>query len=232
MSYVSRVTNINRTVINRTIINNSTNITRINNVLPPQQVLTRNAGLRQITPPALVQGKRLPPAQRLTNIKQAQANLGKPNIVVAPKNLPPLTAQIPKAPPSAAQPVKGGFPGAGLPSKATMPLTPQQQAQIQKLPPNKQIQPVKPPLAGQTTSGVPGQPGAKPGQVQPAVPGKPGQVQPGVTGENLDSHSPAWLLNPVRCSPAASRVKSSLVASRVRCNPAAPRFARAQFNRV
>ena len=72
--------------------------------MPPQAVLTRNAGLRQITPPALMQGQRLPPAQRLTNVNMARANLGKPNIVHAPQNVPPLTAQIPKAPPSAAQP--------------------------------------------------------------------------------------------------------------------------------
>ena len=149
MHYVSRVTNINQTVINNTIINNSTNITRIHNVMPPQAVLTRNVGLRQITPPALMQGQRLPPAQRLTNINTARANLGKPNIVHAARNLPPLTAQIPKAPPLAAQPVRGGIPGAGLPSRATMQLSPQQQAQIQKLPPNRQINPVRPSLVGQ-----------------------------------------------------------------------------------
>ena len=147
VGYVSRVTRINQTVINRTIINNSNNFTRIHNVMPPQAVLTRNAGLRQITPPALMQGQRLPPAQRLTNVSVARANLGKPNIIHAPQNVPPLRAQIPKAPPLAAQPVRGGVPGAGLPSRATMQLTPQQQGQIQQLPPNQQIQ------AGETLPG-------------------------------------------------------------------------------
>jgi len=185
VNYISRVTNINQTVINNTIINNSTNIHRIHNVMPPQAVLTRNAGLRQITPPALVQGQRLPPAQRLTNVNAARANLGKPNIIHAPKNVPPLTAQIPKAQPLAAQPPKGVVPGATLPAKSTMQLTPNQQQQVQKLPPNKQITPVRPGLTGQpaATPGAkppvqPGvQPGAKPGMVQPGV--KPGQVQPG-----------------------------------------------------
>jgi len=190
VNYISRVTNINQTVINNTIINNSANIHRIHNVVPPQAVLTRNAGLRQITPPALVQGQRLPPAQRLTNVNAARANLGKPNIIHAPKNVPPLTAQIPKAQPLAAQPPKGVVPGATLPAKATMQLTPNQQQQVQKLPPNKQITPVRPGLTGQpaATPGAkppvqPGvQPGAKPGMMQPGAvqPGaKPGQVQPG-----------------------------------------------------
>ena len=219
-NYISRVSNINQKVINDTINNNSANIDRIHNVMPPQAVLTRNAGLRQITPPALVQGQRLPPAQRLTNVNMARANLGKPNIMHAPKNVPPLTAQIPKAPPLAAQPVKGGSRVPRLPSKSTMQLTPQQQQQVQKLPPQQQIKPVKPPLAGQVKPSV--QPGVQPGA-------KPGQVQPGVPG-NLDRSSPERYspeLNPVRCNlgpspakycPAAGsgqpgplRVRSSLV---------------------
>ena len=179
VSYISRVTNINQTVINRTIINNSNNFSRIHNVMPPQAVLTRNAGLRQITPPALMQGQRLPPAQRLTNVSVARANLGKPNIIHAPQNVPPLRAQIPKAPPLAAQPVRGGVPGAGLPSRATMQLTPQQQGQIQQLPPNQQIRPVRPSLAGQPAA--PGAP-VRPGQFQPGAAPHPGAAQPGVTG--------------------------------------------------
>jgi len=184
VSYISRVSNINQTVMNNTIINNSANITRIHNVVPPQEVLGRNAGLRQITPPALLQGQALPPARQLTDVNAARANLGKPNIVYAPKNVPPLKAQIPKAPPLAAQPVEGGLPGAALPSKATMKLSPQQQAQVQKLPPQQQIKPVAPPL--KPTPGQPAGPaGAKPGIAPPGAPGKPGQVQPGAPGPGV-----------------------------------------------
>ncbi|HEY9074552.1 MAG TPA: DUF6600 domain-containing protein, partial [Desulfobaccales bacterium] len=184
--YVSRVTNINTTIINRRISYNSTHLTGIHNIRPPQNVLTRNAGIRQITPPALVAGRQLPRSQRLTNVNTARANMGKPNLVNAPKNVPPLKAQIPKAPPLATQPVRTGVPGAGLPTKATMKLTPQQQQQIQKLPPQQQIHPVKPPLAGKPVvqPGAPGHPGAvppgvKPGQIQPGAPGHPGAVTPG-----------------------------------------------------
>ncbi len=109
--YISRVTNINQTVINQTINNNTVNITRINNVVAPANVVSTNAGIRHIQPPALTQGQALPRAQRLTNVNTARASLGRPNVVAAPQNLPRLTAQIPKAPPLAAQPVKGGVPG-------------------------------------------------------------------------------------------------------------------------
>ena len=70
------------------------------------------------------------------------ANMGKPNIVNAPKNVPPLKAPIPKASALGTHPARTGVPGAALPSKATMKLTPQQQQQIQKLPPPQQAHPV------------------------------------------------------------------------------------------
>ena len=35
--YISRVTNINQTIINKTIVNNSNNIARIHNVVPPRE---------------------------------------------------------------------------------------------------------------------------------------------------------------------------------------------------
>ena len=123
MNYISRVTNINRTVINNTITNNSTNITKINNVLPPQQVVTRNADLRQIIPPALLQGQPLPASKPTTNVRQARANLGKPNI------LQPRRSAAADGPDSQGARSRWGlaraFPGAGLPAKAPMPLTPQ-----------------------------------------------------------------------------------------------------------
>jgi hypothetical protein len=195
--YISRVTNINQTVINNTIIYNSTHINRIHSVVPPQRVFDRHPHIRDITPPALVQGHRLPPSRPVTNIRQAQANLNKPNIVRLPKNVPPIRADIPRVQPVSHRPGEG-IRGAGLPTKATMPLTPQQQQQIQKLPPNQQIRtakPIKPVLTqeraipgvtgkpGEVRPGVAGKPGIAPtGPVQPGVTGRPGEVRPGATG--------------------------------------------------
>ena len=104
-TYISRVTNINRTVINQTIINNSTNLTRIHNVVPPRGVIDRHAYIRQIIPPALAQGQRLPPPRLAPNAKMAQVNLNRPNFVPAPKNVPRLTATIPRLQPAARLPV-------------------------------------------------------------------------------------------------------------------------------
>ncbi len=177
--YISRVTNINQVVINKTINYNTVNITRINNVVAPTTVLNRNIGIRHIQPPALTQGQPLPRARQVTNVNLARANLGKPNVLAAPRDVPPLRAQIPKAPPLAAQPVHGGVPGAALPTRATMQLTPQQQQQVQKLPPNQRLTPVAPTLKGRP-GGMPPAGVAQP--AQPAVPGKPGQVQPGAPG--------------------------------------------------
>ena len=58
--YISRVTNINRTVINQTIVRNSNNISRIHKVMPSRAVMDRHGYIKQIMPPALVQGQ--PPA--------------------------------------------------------------------------------------------------------------------------------------------------------------------------
>jgi len=179
--YMSRVTNINQTIINNNININTTNITRIHNVRAPHHALTRHAGIRHIQPPALTQGHRLPPARRVDNVTRAQANLGKPNIVPLPKNAPKLTAHIPKA--AAVAPPAKGIVGAGLPSKAIRPLTPGQQGQIKKLPPNKQITPATAPLVGKRTTPTTGKPGivpppaGKPG-VTPPTAGKPGIVPP------------------------------------------------------
>lgn len=180
--FMSRVTNFNPAMMHQTINHNTVNFTRINNVLAPATLFNRNPALRNIQPPALTQGRTLPPAQPVTNIRMAQANLNKPNIIPAPKNVPPLPAQIPKAPPLAAQPLRGVGPGTGLPARATMPLTPQQQAHIQQLPPRQQILPGQPPLTGQ--------PGVSPGKISPqpgvraatpahpAIPPKPGVSAP------------------------------------------------------
>ena len=205
-AYLSRVTGRNRVDINQTITRNSTNITRIHNVVPPSGVINRHGYLRQIIPPALAQGQRLPPPRLAPNARLAQVNLNRPNFIPAPKNVPRITANIPRVQPVALQPGQG-LPGTALPSKATMPLTPQMTQQIQNLPPKQQfvpgkarpftpvtaIQPgpgqVQPgiPDPGQVQPGVPAQPGqfqagpqTKPGQVQPGVPAQPARVQPGV----------------------------------------------------
>ena len=76
VSYVSRVTNINQTVINNTIINNTNNITRIHNVMAaPSGDQPERRHIRDITPPALIQGKPLPPSQR---VDQRQDGPGQP----------------------------------------------------------------------------------------------------------------------------------------------------------
>ncbi len=184
VGYVSRVTNINQTVINNTIINNTNNIGRIHNVRPPDSVISRNPHIRDITPANLVHGKPLPPSNRVTNIRMAQANLNKPNIVRTPQGVTPIKANIPRVTPVAHQPGQG-IPGAGLPTRATQQLTPQMQQRIKQLPPQQQVMPTKPlPIKPALTAGG-AQPGAtgKPGQVQPGVTGRPGQVQPGITGK-------------------------------------------------
>jgi hypothetical protein len=197
VTYVSRVTNISQVTINKTINYNSVNITKINNVVAPTTVINRNPHIRNITPPNLVQGRPLPPPNKVTNIKLAQANLGKPNIVAPVKGLPPLQANIPRVTPVSHQPGRG-VPGAGLPTSATQRLTPQMEQRVKQLPPNKQLVPVKATPVKQVLGpqpGVPGKPGVpptgslqpgvtgRPGEVKPGVPGKPGQVQPGVFGK-------------------------------------------------
>jgi hypothetical protein len=179
--YISRVTRINQTVINNTIINNSTHINRIHNVLPPRQVLDRHPHLRNITPPALMQGHRLPPSRPVTNVRLAQANLGKPNIVRLPRNVPPIKADIPRVKPVSTQPGRG-IPGAGLPSRATQRLTPQMEQQIKQLPANRRITPVRPAPIKPALTQERARPGVtgKPGEMRPGATGRPGQVQPGV----------------------------------------------------
>src|SRR5665811_239101 len=54
-AYLSRVSGRNQTIINQTIIQNSTNIARIHNVVPPRGVIVRHAYIRQIITPALAQ---------------------------------------------------------------------------------------------------------------------------------------------------------------------------------
>jgi hypothetical protein len=181
-AYVSRVTHINTTVINNTIINNSRNFTRIHNVRPPQNIYDRNRHLRDIMPPDLARGNRLPPPHPVSDIRTAQANLGKPNIVRAPQGIQPIRHEIPRVTPVAHQP-GAGIPGAGLPTRATQKLTPGMDQRIKQLPPDKQIRPVKPTSIKEGISRGGAQPGVtgRPGQVQPGVTGRPG-VQPGVTG--------------------------------------------------
>jgi hypothetical protein len=171
--YLSRVSRIDQTVITRTINRNSIQITRIRNVVPPRGVLDRHAYVRQIIPPALAQGRRLPPPRRAQNVRLAQVNLNRPNMVAPPRQVPRITGQIPRVQPGVR--ARGReLPGTALPARATMPLTPQMSQQIQKLPPGQRFvpgraQPFRPAAATQPT----------PGQVQPGGRVRPGQVQPG-----------------------------------------------------
>ena len=135
-------------------------------MVPPRGVIDRHGYIRQIIPPALAQGQRLPPPRLAPNVKLAQVNLNRPNFVPPPKNVPRITATIPRVQPAALQPGRG-LPGTALPAKATMPLTPQMTQQIQKLPPQQRFepakaQPFKPAAATQpraTGAGQPGSPG-------------------------------------------------------------------------
>ena len=174
-AYISRVSSINRTVINKTIINNTTNITNIRNIRPPQNVIARNPHIRDITPPSLVKGNRLPPSSRIKDIRTAQANLGRPNTVRAPQGIKPISANIPKVQPVAHQPGQA-IRGAGLPSKATQKLTPAMEQQIKQRP---QAVPGRPGPAQQAIPPAKGKPELKPGAT-PAVPGRPGPAQPAI----------------------------------------------------
>ena len=131
--YLSRVTGRNQAEINQYITRNSTNITRIHSVMPPRRVLDNHAYIRQIVPPALAQGQRLPPPGLAPNAKVARVNLNRPNFVPPPKNVPKITATIPRVQPVALQSGQG-LPGTALPPKATMPLTPQMTQQIKAAP--------------------------------------------------------------------------------------------------
>jgi hypothetical protein len=182
VTYITRVTNINQTIINQTIIKNTNNFYRIHNVAPPRSVIARHGYIKQIMPPALAQGRRLPPPQLAPNVRQAQVNLNRPNFVPPPKNVPKITATIPRVQPAALQPGQG-LPGTALPGKAIMPLTPQMTQQIQKLPPQQRFEPGKSrpfqPVAAQPGAAHPGSPPQPaPGQVQPGGPPKAGQFGP------------------------------------------------------
>jgi hypothetical protein len=171
MRYLSRVSRINQAVITRAINRNSIRIARFHNVVPPRRVMDRHGYVRQILPPALAQGRRLPPPRRASNFRQAQVNLNRPNIVPAPRQVPRITAQIPRVQPGVR--ARGReLPGTALPARATMPLTPQMTQQIKKLPPKQRFVPgrARPfrPAAAQTG----------PAQVQPGARAKPGQMTP------------------------------------------------------
>jgi hypothetical protein len=95
-SYFYRRGRVNQAAFDRALHHNSLHISRIHSVVPPNRVLNRQAYLRQIMPPALAQGQRLPSPRRVTNYRAAQASLYKPNVVRAPRQVPPVKAPIPK----------------------------------------------------------------------------------------------------------------------------------------
>jgi len=183
--YIARVTGMNQAIIVNRI--NAVNIARFHNVVPPQAIMNRHGYIRDIVPPALVHGGPLPPPQRVTDVRMAQANINKPNMIMAPKQMPTLTAAIPKAQPLPPQAVRGTV-GAGLPSRAVQPMTPQMHQQIQSLPQQQRITPTAPPArpmaqpgATTATPGVAPRGGGQsvPGAVQPAVPSTPRATRTG-----------------------------------------------------
>jgi hypothetical protein len=189
--YVTRFGRYNSTVFNRTINYNSVNITRIHNVVPSAAVLNRHGYVRQIIPPALAQGRPLPRSRPIQDVRMAQANLYKPNILPPPRQVPRINAQFARLQPAAVTPGHG-LPGTALPSRALMPMTPNMERQIQGLPPQQRFTPApsyRPAAATQPGQPQPGfqprpgqaQPGIPPqmGRVQPGAPARPGQVQPG-----------------------------------------------------
>jgi hypothetical protein len=174
--YIARWSNLNPTVLNQTIINNSVNIVRINNIMPPGQVLSRHGYLRQIMPPSLAQGQPLPQSQPARDLRMAQANLGRPNLVAAPRQVPQVSlGSIPRAAPMSAQGPTWGTPGAGLPSTATHPLTPNMQQRVNALPGNQRIVPTTPMRPSTATGpGAPGMAPTGPGARGPAAGQAPG----------------------------------------------------------
>ena len=222
VDYISRVTNINRTIINNNITNNTNNISRFNNVVPPQQLVDRNAYIRQIVPPALLQGQPLPASKPAANVRLARANLGKPNTLAAPQGVPPLTAKIPRMQPQPVGPGRG-VPGAGLPAKALMPLTPQMEQQVQKLPPKQQIVPINPlpiqPVAVQPA--VPAEPAVK---AKPAVPAEPAvKAKPEVPGQPAVPAEPTVKGKPAVKEKPAKPAKPAVPAEpAVKAKPAVP----------
>jgi len=175
-AYIHRVTRINQVTFNRAVYNNSRHITRIHNVVPPGAVINRHGYLKQIMPPALAQGRALPRPNRVENYRLAQANLYKPNVLAAPRQVPPIKAQFHKL-----QPVAG-------------------------FQPRPAVQPVPQAGPGRVAPGAPVTPGVHPqpgqaqrGQVQPgrAVPGEfrpgpPRAVEPRATQPRQGPGSPGY----------------------------------------
>jgi len=170
-AYISRVTGRNQADINQTITRNSNNFTRIHNVVPPSGVIDRHAYLRQIIPPALAQGQRLPPPRLAPNAKLAQVNLNRPNFVPAPRMYPDHRHYSPG--PGRGATAGAGSAGHGVAHQGHHAPDPPDDQQIQSLPPPRHGVPATAPQPGPR----PAQPGqAQPGQVHPGVAPKPGQV--------------------------------------------------------
>jgi hypothetical protein len=170
--YIARVSRIHQREINRTMLRNTMNITRIHNVMAPRAVVNRHAHLRKIYPPALVEGRRLPAARRARNMRLAQANLTRPNIVPLPTRMPRVTARIPRAE-RPAQPVRGVV-GVNLPRRAMQPVTPRMDQEIRRVPTHRQIVPTRP----VARPAPPSRPGVPPTPAPPGRPARPGVAPP------------------------------------------------------
>ncbi len=142
--YVARVTRINQTVINNYV--QQTNIYQYRNVAPPPEVLARRSYFRNVLPPAMVARQPLPQGVPYRGGHPARASLVRPNLINANvvKDVPAISAAIPKVQPGAGGAWQRGVPGAALPSSAVM--TPNQQMgdQIRKIPGHQRLEPVSP----------------------------------------------------------------------------------------
>ncbi len=174
VGYLSRVTRINQTVLTRNMHNNSIRISHFRNVVPPRSVVARHGYVRQIIPPALAQGRPLPPPRRAGNVRLAQVNLNRPNVLPPPRQVPRINAQIPRFQPGAA----GRHPAVtAMPARSTMPLTPRMTRQIQQLPPQQRFVPApRGRQSGQPQQLQRVQPQGRPQQVQRVQ--QPGQARP------------------------------------------------------
>lgn len=174
--YVARVTRINQTNINNYV--QQTNIYQRRNVAPPPEVLARRAYFRNVLPPAMVARQPLPRGVPVQDRHMARANLVRPNLVNASvvKDVPTISAHLPKSRPGTGGAWQRGVPGAALPPSAVMPPNQQMRSQMGTIPEHQRLEPLSPSARKWK---VPPTPGAE--VVQPAPMHRPPRG-PEVTG--------------------------------------------------
>jgi len=82
--FVARVTNINIVNINKFV--NNVRVNRIRNVVPPRAVLERNERIREAVPREVREGRRAG-IRQAADVRQARANVGRPDAVAAPRRI-------------------------------------------------------------------------------------------------------------------------------------------------